>query len=463
MDETGETSLARTLSPLEVLLLTLSALSPVLSVFVGGNGVLHLAGTGAALAFLLGGAFNILFTLLYSEIAAAFPGAGGVYPALTRLLGARWSYAYVIMVVPLTFCSAAFGSLGLGAYLHSLVPSLPIAAAAVGGLLLAGLVAMLAVKRGAAITALFLAIELMALAILTVVAILHLRADALPTLLHPMMMAGGRMAATPPLTLAMAVVAGVWATAGAVWGLYFAEEMRDVQRRIGRVIAWAGAIASLTIAIPMVLVVLAIDDAPAVLASDAPIATFLGRSAGLTVQLLVSIGVVAAIFNALIAAVMGNSRFLFAVGRDRALFGPVNRLFAHVHAHRRSPIGATLTLMLGGAALTLLGEQRLLILLSGNVSDYILVAVAVWAGRRSGLTGRFFKVPLHPLVPIIGLSFGLAAIVTDWNDATTGRPSMILLLGVFGAASLFFRWRRRKGDVIVLHGSDQATTPALTD
>ena len=122
MTEQRTTGLARVLSPFEVFLLTMSALSPVLSVFIGGNAVLHIAGTGAALAFLLGGAFNVLFCLLYSEIAAAFPGAGGVYPSLTRLLGPRWSYAYVMLTVPLAFFSVAFAGLGLASYT---LPSLP--------------------------------------------------------------------------------------------------------------------------------------------------------------------------------------------------------------------------------------------------------------------------------------------------------------------------------------------------
>ena len=73
MTEQASGSLARVLSPFEVVLLTLSALSPVLSVFIGGNAVLHMAGTGAALAFLLGGLFNACFCLLYAEIGAAFP------------------------------------------------------------------------------------------------------------------------------------------------------------------------------------------------------------------------------------------------------------------------------------------------------------------------------------------------------------------------------------------------------
>ena len=45
----------KSLGPLGIMLLTLSALSPVASVYISGNDILHLAGTGAALAFILGG------------------------------------------------------------------------------------------------------------------------------------------------------------------------------------------------------------------------------------------------------------------------------------------------------------------------------------------------------------------------------------------------------------------------
>lgn len=69
--------LRRVLSPVGVTLLTFSALSPVVSIYIGGNAVLHLAGAGAALAFLAGGVASAILTLLYAEIGAAFPRAGG--------------------------------------------------------------------------------------------------------------------------------------------------------------------------------------------------------------------------------------------------------------------------------------------------------------------------------------------------------------------------------------------------
>ena len=455
MTELRATGLARVLSPFEVFLLTMSALSPVLSVFIGGNAVLHIAGTGAALAFLLGGAFNVLFTLLYAEIAAAYPGAGGVYPSLTRLLGPRWSYAYVILCVPLTFFSVAFAGLGLASYIHTLAPTLPVFAIAVSGIALAGSIAIFGIKNNAVITGLFLAVELIALAVLVAVALRHLQNPLNATLLHPVQLVHDRLVATSPIALALALIAGVWTTAGASWALYFAEEMHDVQQRIGRVVAWTGAIASLVIALPLVLVVLAIDNLPTVLGSDAPIATFLDRSAGPVVGTVVTIGVIAAIFNALVAATMGQSRLLFAAGRDNAFPGPISRLFAWLHPRFRSPIGATMTLVVIASMLTLLGERYLLIIISGNVSDYILVALAVWAGRGTGLTGRFFKVPLHPLVPLLGLLGGAGAIYSDWSDVAAGRPSIVLLLGVFTAAALYYGWRRRRtGTETVLSGTD---------
>ncbi len=449
------TRLARVLSPFEIFLLTMSALSPVLSVFIGGNAVLHIAGTGAALAFLLGGMFNALFGMLYAEIAAAFPGAGGVYPSLTRLLGPRWSYAYVMLAAPLTFFSVAFSGLGLASYIHTLTPSLPVVAIAMTGILLAGLIAIFGIKTNALITGLFLAVELVALAVLVAVASWHLRNPLSGALLHPVQLVQNRLTATSPIALALATVAGIWTTGGASWALYFAEEMHDVQERIGRVVAWIGGIASLTIALPLVLVVLAIDDMPAVLGSDAPIATFIDRSAGPVVGTVVTIGIIAAIFNALVAATMGQSRLLFATGRDGAFPAPVSRLFAWLHPQFRSPIGATLTLMVVASILTLLGERWLLIIISGNVSDYILIGIAVWAGRRTGLTGRFFKTPWHPLVPSLGMLAGAGAIYSDWTDTAAGRPSIVLLLGVFTAAAVYYGWRRsRTGAEIVLSGTD---------
>lgn len=432
----------------------MSALSPVMSVFIFGNGVLHIAGTGAALAFVAGGVFSALFALLYAELVAAFPSAGGVYRSFAALIGPRWSFSYVTLAVPLQYFQLAFAGLGLGTYLHTLIPQVPTLALAVASLGATGLVAILGVKSNATVTGLFLAVEMLALAILTAVAVSHLQAAPQRIVFHPVMLAGSGLVPTPSATLALAMVSGAWATSGASWAIPFAEEMHDVQARIGRVVAWAGTIASLVIAIPFILVVLAISDLPTVLSSEAPMAAFLRESAGPTVTVLITIGVVAAMFNALIAMIMGSSRFVFSVGRDGFFPARISLWVAKVHPKFRSPYVAALTLIALGALFMLVGERGLLILTSGNIFEYFLVSVAVWLGRRAGKTGRFFAAPLHPLVPLFGLLGGVGTLIANALDGDAGRPSMVLLSTVFFAATLFYEWRRRRtGHDFVMSGT----------
>ncbi len=448
-------SLARVLTPLEVLMLTVSALSPVLSVFLGGNAVLHLAGTGAALGFIAGGVLSALFALLFAELAAAYPGAGGLYPALNAVLGPRWTFGYVALRLVLIFPIAAFFALGLGSYAGALLPGVPPLAISAAAMVLAAVIACLNIKRGAHVIALFLAVEMAALGVLAWTGASNVVRSPVEVVLHPSHLNQGTMQPVSLATMALAVVSGMSMAAGAGWAMYFAEEMDQAHRRIGRVVAWAGLIAAVTIAVPVVLVVLAIGDLPQVLAADAPMAEFLRITAGPTVSTLVTMGVVAAIFNALIAAIMGLSRQLFAIGRDGVLPGGVDRVLAIVHPRLRSPVGATTVLAALGAACLLLGEKRLLLIVSGNFAEYFLIGAAVIVGRARGLLGHNFKVPLHPLVPLIAIGAGAGVILANWGDAGTARKSMALLLGIFAAAFIWHEARIRQGrPPIGLKGSD---------
>ncbi len=450
----GGPKLDRVLSPVEVLLLTLSALSPVLSVFLGGNAVLHLAGTGVALAFIAGGVASALMALLYAELAAAHPGAGGAYPALYALLGPRWTFPYVMLRMVYIFPMLAFFAVGFGSYARTLLPGVPVEALSLVAIALAATIALFNVKRSSHVVALFLAVELVALLVLAGVAALHLQRPLAEVLAHPVMLKAGAMVATDPWTMALAFVAGASMCAGAEWAMYFAEDMADAQRRIGRVVAWAGLLAALTIAVPMVLVVLAIDDLPHVLAAEAPLAEFLSRSAGPWVGTLVSIGVVAAIFNAIVAAMLGLSRQLFAIGRDGAFPPAINRLLSTLHPRYHSPTWAVLVLAVLGGLCVLLGEKRLVLFVSGNFSEFLLMALAVIAGRRLADTGSF-RAPLHPLLPIGSLAMAVLVVAANWADAETARLSMGILLGTFVIAFIWHEARVRQGkNPIRLKGTD---------
>ena len=456
-------SLHRILGPVGVMLLAFSALSPVVSFYIGGDAVLHLAGTGAAAAYLFGGIISAALALLYAEVGAAFPAAGGLYPTLAGLFGPIITFPYIILMAPIVFAASGFTALGLADYVRVLFPGAPGLPVALGGLALGSIIAVLNIRLSTLVTGTFLAIETLALLTLTVVAASHPSHSLSQVLTHPQMLRPVGLLPTPLATLALATVSGVWATAGANWAMYFAEEMLDAKRRIGRAIAWTGLIASIAVATPMVLMVMSMRNPQALLGAEAPIAEFLRQSGGAGVAAFISAGVVAAIFNSLVANIMGFSRYLYASGRDGIWPRAVSVRLAQLHPQLRSPIAAVAVIMVLSALATAFGEKNLLILISGNVSDYALISIAVLVGRRRGLTGATFRAPLHPFFPLFGLAVTALSMVADWLDPDAGRPSIILLVGLFVGALLYYHFRLRQVSKQWFTTVAETTEAAVTD
>ena len=437
-------TLSRSLGPVAVMLLAFSALSPVFSVYIAGDAILKLAGTGAALAILIGGVAAAILGMLYAEVGAAFPGAGGIYPSLSVLLGRMMAFPYIVLTAPIACGQVGFTALGLADYARVLAPGIPYLPLALGSIVAATVVALLNIRFGAWVTGIFLGVETIALVILVAVASSHPARVLGGVLTHPVLLDHGALHPTPILTLALAVVAGVWTCGGASWGMYFAEEMHEARRKIGRVIAWTGFLASLTIAGPMILMVLSARDLPSILGSEAPMAAFLRQTGGPLIAAVVSAGVAAAIFNSMIATIMAYGRYFYATGRDGIWPGAVNRVVATLHPTLKSPMAATLILVAGAAAIMMIGEKRILILVSGNVSDYLLISLAVMRGRKRGLTGTTWRAPLHPMVPIFGLTVTALSVAADWLDPDAGRPSIILLTSLFLGALAYYYFRLRQ-------------------
>ncbi len=436
--------LDRALSPAAVMLLTFSALSPVMSVYIGGAGVLRMAGTGAALAFVLGAAVAAILALLFAELGSAFPRTGGPYPSITAVLGPRVGFPFVTLQILTTPAFMSFAALGLADYLRVLSPGLPAMPIVLVSLLGASAIAVLQIRTGALVTGVFLAVEGLALALLIGVALAHPARPVLEVLAHPVLLSGGRLAPTPWATIGLGVIGAAWASAGANWAMYFGEEMKDAERRIGGVIAWTGVIAGLLIAAPIVLLVASAADLKGVLSAEAPIAAYMAQTGGPVAAALVSAGVIVAIFNNMVAQSMGLSRFLYSTGRDGLWPGPVNRVLSTLHPRLRSPVAATALLGVVAAVLSLAGERVLLVFLSGDVFTTLLISLAVLAGRRRGATGMRFRAPLHPLIPLFGIALTAVFSYTDWIDRAAGRPSILVLTAVFGLSLLYYGWRTRR-------------------
>ena len=393
------------------------------------------------------------------SLGPRFPRAGGVYPSLVGALGPFWAFPYITMMMLIAPTLVAFSILGFADYVRVLAPALPAIPVALACLMFSAVMAMLRVRIGAIFTAVFLCIEIVALLILSAVALLHPVLSIGAVLAHPVALDHGSIAPVSAVMMGLAVVTGVFTCGGASWALYFGEELKDAPKRIGGVIGWAGQFAALTIALPLVFVVLSAGDLKSVLGAETPVASFMAHRGGPMLAAVVSGGVVIAVLNSIVAMILSFARLFYSTGRDGIWPGPVNRLLSHLHPGWRSPIAATTVLCIASVGLMAVGEQRLLILSSGeNIFEFLLMGLAVLAGRRLGLTGRNFRIPLHPVLPVLAIAATVAFAVADWMDPAAGRPSLLILTALFVASLVYYKLRGRPW---VLGGAPELEPEAL--
>jgi len=445
-EPTGDNSpasarLQRGLSPFGVWLLALSCLSPVFSIYgVGGDVLVH-AGTGTALLFLGGLAAALLWGFVYAELGSAFPYAGGDYVGVGRTLGGWAGAATLALWVATTGPSIAFQCQIAATYAAELIGGVPIPFLTFLLLALATAVALLGVRTSAAVTGIFLALEMIAVVTLVVSGFWHPVRGPEILLAAPSTLSHGVMAPLAFGALMSALVNAAFGTVGGNQAIYFGEELRDPHRNMGRVILAASVTGGFAIALPVIAVTMGARDLPAVLASPAPFATFVSEVLGPWAAKALSAAVAVAIFNAVIATIMMGARLLFSIARDGLLPGAANHLLSSVGSRSGVPRAATLAMVAFAAFCCLLASHLLLAIMSGLiVYGWGMVCLAVLIGHRKGLTGtaHLWRAPLYPLAPLLGLLMALGFAVANLADAEAGRPSLILLGLLMGAAIVWY-------------------------
>jgi APA family basic amino acid/polyamine antiporter len=119
---------------------------------------------------------------------------------------------------------------------------------------------------------------------------------------------------------------------------------------------------------------------------------------------LISLGAVISIFSVVLTVMYGQTRILFAMGRD----GLLPRIFTRVNPRTQTPSANTIivtvviSLMAGFVPLGQLAEATSI----GTLFAFLLVNVGVMVLRRSRPDlQRSFRTPLFPITPILGMVF----------------------------------------------------------
>jgi amino acid transporter len=452
-------TLRRGMSPFGGLLITLSGLSPGIGVFIVGAGLFHQVGSGAVLCFLVAIAVGIAMSQVYAELGSAFPHAGAEYTMVGRTLAPEAGFAVLSLMVPAVAIALAFNCLGAGTYAHAALPALPAVPVAIAMVLAATLISVLSVQVNAAVTGVFLAVEIGALMLVTALGFTHAHRAVLPMLLHPVQASGAGLGPVPFGPLSLAVAGGIYAFNGYGTAVYFGEEILHARRSMAGIIYGALGLAALTQMPPMLAVLAGAPDLNPVFADAAPVAAFVRTIGGEFLGRLLNLAVAAAIFNAMIALVLSGARQFYASARDGSWPASVNRALVLIHPRFRSPWAATIAVGLPGVGLCFVPTQLLLMLLAGgNIVVYALLCLAVIAGRRNGSTAHSeATMPLYPLAPVFGLMATAGIAVASLMDPDTGRPGLAIVAVIMLAGAAYYRLVLRNRDGFAFREPEDAT------
>ena len=452
-------TLKRSMRVVGGLLLTLSGVSPASSVFVAVPDVIGQAGTGAFLSMFIGAVLAIPIAYVYAELASAFPIAGGEYSMVGRTLGPASGFVMLGVTVVGNMLAPALFALGASDYIADVIPGLDAKALAIAIIVAATVSAVLHIRTNAWVTGIFLLTELAALAVLTGLGFFHIARPLSEIALHPVMLEGHALHPASFSAIGLATAVSLFAYNGYGAACYFAEEMHEAPRVVARTILLALVITIVTEFVPVVAVLLAARDLKSFLGSHHPFGDFVRATGGGLLHDIISLSIALAIINAVLALILQNARFFYSTGRDNAWHGSVNMLFTITHVRFNSPWFATLV---AGASAIVMCFVRLDLLLvltgTGIIVTYAGVSLAALAGRWFGTSDHAaYRMPLFPLMPLLGL-FTLGYIVyASWLDPDAGRPSLFANAAVIVLSlAYYFVFVRRRG-AWILTGPDDAT------
>jgi APA family basic amino acid/polyamine antiporter len=433
------TDLRRRLGTLDVALLTAGITIGAGIFSTPGVVASHLDSSAWILgAWVLGGAIALTGALIYAELGAAEPEAGGDYVYLGAAFGPlpAFLYGWLFFTISGTGSVAAV-AVAAGEYAHELRPGVPGVAVAAGLVLGLTLINVAGLRTGTLVQNGLTAVKLLAL-----VAVAWLAWTA------------GGDASPLDATRQLAGEAAEAQTHGPIWGLalalvpisftflgwnaagYVGGEVRSPQRILPRGLLLGTAAVTLVYLLLNAAFLRALG--PAAMAGDIQVATSACRAAlGPRALTLITALVLVSIVGGLNGMILAHARVLFAMARGGHFLG----VFGHVHERSRVPV----------AALLLQGAWALGLLFTGTFArlvgyvTFVMIAmsclVVIGAVRqRLRAPPSPFRAPGFPLVVaayLIASGWILVGVIRFAPlDAAIGVGLLIVGSAVFAV------WRR---------------------
>ena len=419
--DSGKSELARTIGLFQLTLFGIGATIGT-GIFIVLSQAVPVAGPAVIFSFIIAGTVAGLTAICYAELASAVPVSGSSYSYAYATLGEGVAMIVAACLLLEYGVSAAAVAVGWSQYLNELlgnlfgfdIPTSIAQAPEQGGILnipavilivLCTLLLIRGASESAKVNAVMVLIKLGVLALFVVLGLQGWNSNNLSD-------------------FAPFGVSGVWSAAGIIFFSYIGldavstagEEVKNPRRNMPLAILIALLVVT-SIYIAVTIVAVAAQPSSAFDGQEAGLAAILENVTGSTRPATVlAAGAVISIFSVTLVVIYGQTRILFAMGRD----GMVPPLFHKVNPRTLTPVPSTIiaavviSLLAGLVPINFLAEMTSI----GTLVAFLVVSVGVIVLRRTAPDlPRGFKVPGYPVTPILSIA-GCFWIIKDLRAVT---------------------------------------------
>lgn len=394
-----------------------------------------MGGPQAVLGWFLGALVSICDGMIYAELGAAMPGAGGSYIYFReafnpRSWGILFSFLFLwetIFVAPLAISAAC---VGFAEYTHYFFPGLSHAGVGVLAAAACILVTVLLyrpIKTVGRMSVVMLSLVLMAMLWVISTGLIHMNTrmafDFPAGAFHPSkaFFSG----------LAGAILFAMYNYGGYNNITYLGGEVKDPVKNIPRAIVFSILIVAVLYLLMSVVIIGTIPWREAAV-SHAVVSEFIGKLHGPRAAALMTCLILAATLGGIFTMSLGYSRILFAAGAEGNFF----KVFGNVHPTGHFPTVSLLAINALAIPLCWLSLERLLsaLMIIQIVFQFVPQVVAVFAIRmyRKEIPRPYgmWLYPLPALVALVGWTY-IAATPEQRQFLGTALALMLLGLGAY--------------------------------
>ncbi|WP_026476154.1 APC family permease [Alkaliphilus transvaalensis] len=403
-------------------------------IFFKSSSVFDYAGTPllGILAWIIGGIVTIASALTVTEIATAIPKTGGVFAYLKELYGEKWAFLFgwvqSIIYVPgvtaalsIVFVTQATFFVPLTETQQKLL--------AIFMIFFIITINVISTKLGSKVQFISTIAKLIPIVIIIAFGLIQGNAGALQAV------TATAKSTTGIAGFGAAILGTLWAYDGWIGVGNMAGELKNPGKDLPKsIILGLSMIIVIYVLINLAIInIIPVDQviASGTPASDAAIVLF-GNGGGA----LIAAGIMISIFGALNGYLMTGVRVPFAMAQEK-LF-PCSKTLGKINEKFETPLNTFIFVGILSALYVLSGSFELLTNLAMFVMwlFFIMTVAGIFILRKKfNHIPRSYKVPMYPLVPIVGIAGGVyiigSTLVTDTFNALFGLVITLIGLPVY--------------------------------